>query len=96
MPKHFTLESCHETGYAWEVDAPETVTVDEIEKITTALVNYTDEPTQETLNNLLKDECFCDDYEIDESQLPIYRKIIIRVRSVHRDPFVQSLFEVKE
>ena len=93
--KHYTMESCHSIGYGWNIYAPKEVRQDEIENIMTALVNYTDEPNTTILSEMLQDEFFCEDYDLASNKLELYKKITIYVESVHRDPFTQSLQEIK-
>ena len=46
--KRYTSESCHSIGYSWEIDAPESLSAEDVEALQQALIDYTDTPQQVT------------------------------------------------
>lgn len=92
--KRYTAESCHDIGYAWEIEAPDNITAEELEKLQQALCNWTDEPDQARLNEMLEDDIYLEDYELNEDKMEFYKAITINVESVHRGSFIQSFQEV--
>ena len=90
----FTAESCHEIGFGWEIDAPESITEEEIEGIIDMLINNTDDPSQEELQIMLHDQYACEslaDHNLSHERLDLYKQISISVECVHRSSFSQSI-----
>ena len=101
MPRKYTCESCHTLGYRWEIEAPATITPEQVEKLIDALCDYTDEPSQESLDSLLQleDDLLTLGYYIDDVKntmppIELLRTVKIWTNLVHGDRFTQSFEEV--
>lgn len=89
--KNYTSESCHEIGYKWTISAPDALSAEDVEALQKALCEWTDEPDTGELHRMLSD---IDCTQLDVDKLPLYRQVLIDVRSVHRETFTQSFTEV--
>lgn len=87
--KSWQAQSCHEIGYAWEIDAPSDMTEEQIEAVVNAVIDYTDTPDEDTIHKMIRDG-----HEVDGVTKAQLRKIDIYVESVHRDAFSQNIEEV--
>lgn len=92
MTKRYTAESCHTVGYGWEIDAPESLTEEDLQALIDALVTYTDTPSNSELQSMLLDDCYTED--LDPAKMEEFRKVDIYVESVHREHFTQGLGEI--
>lgn len=92
--KSYTCESCHSIGYSWFIEAPEGLTPEDVEKLVDELINYTDTPTDEQLQEMLEDTFYRQ--SLDASKIELFKKVTIHVESVHRDIFSQSFNEYKK
>lgn len=94
----FKIESCHEVGIAWEIEAPPELSEDEIEALMEHICNWTDNPDSGTYKQALKDlDCFvensCHDCILPERK-PLYFQIKAFPQMVHREMFTQSFQKV--
>lgn len=87
--KRYSSQSCHEIGYKWIIDAPETLTMDDVDALQNALCDYTDTPDNASLQEMLEDHTYCE--ELDAAKLDEFKKVSIYVESVHRETFTQEL-----
>lgn len=72
--KHHGISINIDVTHEFHVDAPETLTEDDIAALFRELANYTNDPSEKALNELLSfnDYDYC---HIDASLLPEYRKV---------------------
>ncbi len=90
--KRYTVESCHEIGNRWEIDAPEGLTPEEVEKVHRALCEYTNEYHSGVIDGLITDaEYYLEDFP--KEKLPLLRQITFYVETVHREVFTQPFKE---
>ena len=94
--KRYTSESCHSVGYSWEIDAPESLSVEDVEALQQALIDYTDTPQQSDLEALLSmvTEYLADYIEDVESKLEDIAQVTFYAERVHGEAFTQSFKEV--
>lgn len=87
--KTYTAQSCHEIGYSWQIKAPKGLTHSDIDALQQSLIDFTDDPCQERLEDMLQDTDYCQD--LDLTKLDLFKKVIISVETVHRNAFTQDL-----
>lgn len=90
--KKYSCASCHEIGYSWYIEAPDTLTTEQVEKVMEALTEWSDTPDQKDLAEMLEN---MGSQEMEENELSgvsmeELTKIKIDVSSVHRDYWVQD------
>lgn len=93
--KRYTSESCHSIGYSWEIDAPESLSAEDVEALQQALIDYTDTPQQSDLEALLSmiPEYLANYIEDAESKAEDIAQVAFSVERVHGEAFTQSFSE---
>ena len=93
--KRYTSESCHSIGYSWEIDAPESLSAEDVEALQQALIDYTDTPQQSDLEALLSmiPEYLSNYIEDAESKVEDIAQVTFSVERVHGEAFTQSFSE---
>ena len=94
--KTYTAASHHEVAYRWQIEAPEHLTIDDIESMQKALVDWTDTPDNDALQKMLDDVQYCQLNDVDINKIASFRKCMVCVESCHRETFTQDLQLVKE
>lgn len=92
--KRYLAESCHSIGYAWIIDAPEGLTPEDVEKLQSALCDYTDTPDTAQLLEMLEDVYYCE--TLDADKIELFKQVTLYVESVYRETFTQSFREELE
>ena len=94
--KKYNIESCHEVGIVWDIQAPAEITKLELQELTFFICNWTDAPDDQTIYDALYDIEDVIDWsdELKEDRIEIYRKVKAYPSVVHRDMFTQNFKEV--
>ena len=85
----------HETGYRWEIDAPEGLSVDDISNLQRALIDWTSDPSNESLKTMLEDVQYLEDYieSLSEDKLKLFRLMDIYIETVHDNASIVSFLK---
>lgn len=90
--RRYTAQSWAEVGYTWQIEAPETLSSMEVEKLQEALLYWSNEPDQKHLHDLLEDRYACEDYGLEN--LDQLRKVRFCVQCRHREFGASSFSKV--
>jgi len=94
MISEYKLESCISLGFRWQIDAPTTLSPNEVEQLMDALSKYADHPTNDDLQSMLSDYgSYLDDpdyLDLKADRVDLYRAIDLHLECVHREVFTQS------
>lgn len=89
--KKYSAESCHEIGYKWSIEAPDSLSLEDIEAMLKTVCAWTDDPNNERLQKILYelDKYWCEG--IEKAKIDEFKKVKIVAYPVHLDAFIQSL-----
>ena len=90
MENTFTLGSCHTVGLKWNVGSPIGLDKEDIQQVCDLLVDWTDQPSQDTLNEMLEDGWVFTSGKLSDSKKELYGKIAIYTSTVHREFWTQD------